>query len=240
MTESLLLILAAFFSSSLTAVLGLGGGMLLIAVMSVFLPPAAVVPVHGVVQLASNASRGALSPRDIRRDLLWPFLGGCLLGALVGSRLVLKVPTELLPLPLGVFILLMTWMPQIKRKLWFPGRFLSLGFVQAFLTLFVGATGPLNMPFLLRAGLGRDQLVVTAAAFMTVVHLVKIVTFGLLGFAFGSYALLMLLMVVAVISGSWAGTRLRHKVPEQLFVRVFKVLISLLALRMMLRALLAA
>jgi len=239
MTEQLLLVFAAFFSSSLTAVLGLGGGMLLISVMSVFLPPAAIVPVHGVVQFASNASRGAFSPREIRRDILWPFLAGCLIGAMAGSRLVLKVPSEFLLLPLGVFILVMTWMPQIKTRLWFPGRFWSLGFVQAFLTLFVGATGPLNMPFLLRAGLTRDQLVVTAAAFMTVVHLVKIVTFGLLGFAFGPYALLMLLMVVAVISGSWAGTRLRHKVPEQLFVRVFKGLISLLALRMILRALLA-
>ncbi len=63
-----LLVFAAFLSSSLTAVLGLGGGMLLISLMSVFLPPGAVVPVHGVVQLASNASRGALAPREVRRD----------------------------------------------------------------------------------------------------------------------------------------------------------------------------
>ena len=235
--DSLLLVIAAFLSSSLTAVLGLGGGMLLISVMSVFLPAAAIVPVHGVVQFASNASRGAFSPQEIRRDILWPFLIGCLIGALAGSRIVLRVPTELLPLPLGVFILTMTWLPQIKKNLWFPGRFLSLGFVQAFLTLFVGATGPLNMPFLIRAGLSRDQLVVTGAAFMTIVHLVKIITFGLLGFAFGPYLALMLLMIIAVISGSYVGTRLRHKVPEQLFLLAFKLLITLLAMRMIIRAL---
>ena len=235
--DSLLLVIAAFLSSSLTAVLGLGGGMLLISVMSVFLPAAAIVPVHGVVQFASNASRGAFSPQEIRRDILWPFLIGCLIGALAGSRIVLRVPAELLPLPLGVFILTMTWLPQIKKNLWFPGRFLSLGFVQAFLTLFVGATGPLNMPFLIRAGLSRDQLVVTGAAFMTIVHLVKIITFGLLGFAFGPYLTLMLLMIIAVISGSYVGTRLRHKVPEQLFLLAFKLLITLLAMRMIIRAL---
>jgi len=235
--DSLFLVVAAFLSSSLTAVLGLGGGMLLISIMSVFLPPAAIVPVHGVVQFASNASRGAFSPKDIRRDILWPFLVGCLIGTLAGSRVVLKVPPEVLPLPLGVFILTMTWLPQIKKKLWFPGRFLSLGFVQAFLTLFVGATGPLNMPFLIRAGLSRDQLVVTGAAFMTIVHLVKIITFGLLGFAFGPYLFLMLLMILAVISGSYAGTRLRHKVPEQLFLMTFKLLITVLAIRMIIKAL---
>ena len=235
--DSLLLVIAAFLSSSLTAVLGLGGGMLLISVMSVFLPAAAIVPVHGVVQFASNASRGAFSPQEIRRDILWPFLVGCLIGTLAGSRIVLKVPAELLPLPLGVFILTMTWLPQIKKNLWFPGRFLSLGFVQAFLTLFVGATGPLNMPFLIRAGLSRDQLVVTGAAFMTIVHLVKIITFGLLGFAFGPYLGLMLTMINAVISGSYVGTRLRYKVPEQLFLRAFKLLITLLAMRMIIMAL---
>ena len=126
-----LLVIAAFLSSSLTAVLGLGGGMLLISIMSVFLPPGAVVPMHGVVQLARNASRGALAPREVRRDILWPFLAGCAFGALAGSRLVLRVPSEFLPILLGLFILLMTWLPQIKKRLWFPGRVLSLGFVQA-------------------------------------------------------------------------------------------------------------
>lgn len=101
--DDFLLIAAAFLSASLTAVLGLGGGMLLISIMSVFLPPAAVVPIHGVVQFASNASRGAFSPKDIRRDILWPFLAGCLLGTLIGSRVVLNIPTDFLPIPLGFF-----------------------------------------------------------------------------------------------------------------------------------------
>ena len=79
---------------------------------------------------------------------------------------------------------------------------------------------------------------VTAAAFMTIVHLIKIVTFGLLGFAFGPYLPLMTLMTLAVISGSYAGTRLRHRVPEQLFLKAFKLLITLLAMRMIIRALL--
>ncbi len=235
--DSALLIVAAFLSSSLTAILGLGGGMLLISFMSVFLPPAAIVPIHGVVQFVSNASRSAFSSRDIRKDLLWPFLAGGLIGTLVGSRLILRIPSEFLPIPLGLFILLMTWLPQINRKLWFPGKFFSLGFFQSFLTLFVGATGPLNLPFLVRAGLTRDQLVVTGAAFMTIVHLVKIITFGLLGFAFAPYLSLMALMIIAVISGSYVGTRLRHHVPEQLFLKTFKLLITLLAIRMIVKPL---
>jgi len=47
----------------------------------------------------------------------------------------------------------------------------------------------------------------------------------------------MLLMILAVISGSYAGTRLRHQVPEQLFLMAFKLLITLLAMRMIIKVL---
>ena len=131
----------------------------------------------------------------------------------------------------------MTWLPQWKKRFRLPGRFFGLGFVQAVLTLFVGATGPLNMPILLREGLSKDQIVVTASALMTIVHLAKILTFGVLGFAFGSYLTLMMGMVGAVIAGSYVGTKLRARVSEELFKNVFKILITALALRMIIKAL---
>ena len=225
-------------SSTLTAVLGVGGGMLLISVMTVAMPPAAIVPIHGVAQLASNASRGIFALKEISWRIVWPFLCGCLLGSLIGSNLLIRFPSEFLPIPLGIFILVMTWLPQWKKNFRLPGRFFSLGLVQAVLTLFVGATGPLNMPILLREGLSKDRIVVTASALMTIVHLVKILTFGILGFAFSNYLPLMTGMVIAVIAGSFVGTKLRARVPEQLFKNIFKWLLTILALRMIFRALL--
>lgn len=235
--DTAFLIVAAFFSSTLTAVLGAGGGMLLISVMAISMPPAAIVPVHGVAQLASNVSRGLFALKDISWQIFRPFLIGCLLGSVVGSNLLIRFPSHFLPIPLGIFILLLTWLPQIKQKFWLPGRFFSLGLVQAILTLFVGATGPLNMPFLLREGLSKDQLVVTGSAMMTLVHLIKILTFGFLGFTFSAYLPLMIGMVVAVVAGSFAGTKLRVYVPEMLFKKIFKLLITFLALRMIIKAL---
>ena len=61
MSSELILAVAAFLTATVSGVIGFGGGMLLIAIMPMFLPPLAVVPVHGVVQLASNASRMAFS-----------------------------------------------------------------------------------------------------------------------------------------------------------------------------------
>jgi uncharacterized membrane protein YfcA len=43
---------------------------------------------------------------------------------------------------------------------------------------------------------------------------------------------------VAVVYGFYAGTKLRHKIPEELFRKGFKLLIILLALGMILKPLL--
>ena len=55
-----------------------------------------------------------------------------------------------------------------------------------------------------------------------------------MGFVFKDYLLLLLGMIAAVTLGSWVGTRLRRYVPERNFQFWFKILISLLALRMIL------
>jgi uncharacterized membrane protein YfcA len=92
------------------------------------------------------------------------------------------------------------------------------------------------MPFLLRENLGRDRTVITHSVQMTAMHLLKVITLGILGFAFGPYLGLIAGMVIAATLGSWLGTKLRGKIPEEIFRKGIKILISLLAARMLLKA----
>jgi len=235
--SSLFLIVCAFFSSALTAVIGLGGGILLISVMPGLLPAAAVVPVHGVVQLASNASRALFGLRHVAWGPVGQYAAGAVVGAALGARWVVTVNETTLALLLGLFVLLVTWVPGIK-KVHLPGSFASVGALQTFISLFVGAAGPLISPLLLRQGLPRDRLVVTHGAMMTVLHGLKLAAFTLLGFSLGPYLPLLCGMILAVILGSWAGTWLRRRLPEARFRKVFKILLTLLAFRLLLRAML--
>jgi len=237
MTGELLLIIVAFFTSTLTAIVGLGGGILLLAVMAIILPPIAIIPVHGTVQLCSNITRAWFGRTDLQITLLLPFATGVALGGLGGLPVLQSFPAAALPLPLGIFILLLTWLPQGSATIKLPGKFFTLGLVNGFITLFVGATGPLNMPVLLRHGLTGNQAVATMAALMTTVHLVKIVIFGLIGFAFSSYLPLIAGMVVSVTAGSWFGTRIRRRTPGDFLRWSIKLLLTVLALRMIWMAL---
>ena len=69
---------------------------------------------------------------------------------------------------------------------------------------------------------------------MTVNHALKIITFGIIGFSFWPWLWLLAGMVVAGVLGSWVGTKLRSRIPQANFQRWFRVLVSLLALRMIL------
>ncbi len=58
---ALLLIVLAGFTSFVSAAFGAGGGLMLLVVMASIMPMTVVVPVHGLVQLGSNANRLVLS-----------------------------------------------------------------------------------------------------------------------------------------------------------------------------------
>ncbi|MGB0217053.1 MAG: hypothetical protein ACPF9E_16595 [Alteromonas oceani] len=63
------LILLAGFTSFVTGTMGLGGGMLLLVVMASVIPIAALIPVHGLVQLGSNASRAVMTFKYLDRAM---------------------------------------------------------------------------------------------------------------------------------------------------------------------------
>ena len=72
---------------------------------------------------------------------------------------------------------------------------------------------------------------------MTATHLSKILVFGFIGFVYTPYLPLIAGMLVAVIAGSWFGTKIRDHLSEVFFRKIFKTLITLLSLRMIINAL---
>jgi len=77
----LVLCAVSFLGSMVAAALGLGGGLLVIATMALYLSPAVLIPVHGVVQLGSNLGRAVLMARHVLKSVLPAFVVGTVLGA---------------------------------------------------------------------------------------------------------------------------------------------------------------
>ncbi|MCA9256258.1 MAG: sulfite exporter TauE/SafE family protein, partial [Phycisphaerales bacterium] len=123
-----ILIVAALATSALSGMLGMAGGILLLAIMfSVMDDATEVIPLHGAVQLVSNVSRATLSWRDIAWRILGPMIAGSVAGAVVGSQLAITLPESTYQFLMGAFILVFTWMPKFKSAPRVRGKFFWLG-----------------------------------------------------------------------------------------------------------------
>jgi uncharacterized membrane protein YfcA len=219
-------------SSTAAAVFGLGGGLILISFLPDFLPADALVPVHGVTQLASNTSRAAFSFRSIVWRL-WPlFFAGSVLGATLFGLLVVNISTAYIPVFIGVYILLKLWSERVGRLLSSFDSLFVLGFLQTGLGILVGSTGHLTMPRLLKEISDRNGIVATSGMFMSLSHGLKLLAYGIIGFKFSQYSVILAYMVTGALIGSFVGTLLRRQISNRWFSQILKILLTVMALRM--------
>mgnify|MGYP006285372013 CR=1 FL=1 len=230
MTE-LILGLVTFLTSTIAGVVGLGGGMILIAVLPSFLPVNAIIPVHGLTQISSNLSRAVFGYKDIQYEVIPKFLLGSLIGVGFFASILSLISLKYVPLFIGFYILLSLWSRKFNDKIKKYENYYLIGFLQSGLSVVVGATGPLTLTLLYKDYGDKNKVVATSAALMSISHILKVVVFIYFGFVFFDYIELLLVMIVGAILGSYVGTRLRDKVEGKRFVKILKVLLTLLVIK---------
>ena len=230
--EFILLCTISFLGSLITASVGLGGGMLTLATMALLMPPAVLIPVHGVVQLGSNFGRALLLYKDIIRIIIPTFLMGTIIGAIVGGQVVVALPVEMLQIILSIFILYTIWVPALKAHDFKKFTFASVGAIGAFTTMFVGATGPLIAPFVIAISNGRKQIVGTHASLMTIHHSFKLIVFGLIGFSFAPYIPIIISLIIFGFGGTYIGKLALNRLPEHIFRAGLKSVLTVMALKL--------
>lgn len=216
--------------------MGIGGGVLLLAILASVLPPAALIPVHGLVQLGSNGNRAIMTRQHIDWSMVKSFTTGALIGALAASFVVIQLPLYLIQLCVALFILFLIWGPKPQRHQVSKNGQITYGGTTTFLSMFVGATGPLVASVVHRQSYDKHSITATFATCMSFQHLLKMLVFSLVGFAFWQWLPLIILMVVGGMFGTWIGLKMLNKIPTGHFKVIFKAVITLLAFRLLWQA----
>ena len=224
------LVVASFFTSALTAAFALGGGVTLLALMSLFLPVAILIPLHGVVQLGSNVGRVAVQFRAVAWVRLWPFVLGAIVGALIGAQFVVTLPEAVLRVALGLFMLVVVFVKIPKLGALPPSGFAAAGVATTFLSMFFGATGPINVAIFSKTFADRVTLVATLAAATATQHLLKAIAFFVLGVALAPYVPFIAAMLATGFLGTIAGTAFLKRLPERWFRLVLTAILAVVAL----------
>jgi uncharacterized membrane protein YfcA len=229
----LALSMASFAAAFLGVFTGAAGGLMLLATMALVVPAPVLIPVHTVVMLGAGATRTIIMWRYVMQKTILPYLIGAAAGAALGAKVFIALPISTTLGILGIFILVVAWMPALGRLGAERGRFVLLGFVTTFLGIFVSATGTVLAPFVASASPERRNHSATLGALMTTTHIAKLIAFGVMGFAIGPFLPLAGAMIAASAAGNWAGKVALGRTSEGRFRLIFQIVLTGIALRLL-------
>lgn len=232
-TANLTLILLSLVTAWINSAMGIGGSALLIMSMAQIMPPAAVIPIHGMVQLGANSSRFMFIWRDVDYKRLLAVVPGIFIGAVMAAWLLVQLPSGMLELLIASFMIYMCWGPPLPaRSVGLMGS-MVLGALTTFLSSFVGAAGSIVAAYLKHISSERMVRVATHSAIMSLQHLTKAFIFGFAGFVFLDWLILMAVMIAVGFIGTWAGLKVLKKITNSKFDFIMKLLLTLLSVRLL-------
>lgn len=217
-----LIIISALATSLLSGLVGMAGGVVLMAVLVNILPVSSAMVLHGITQFTANGSRTLI----LRKHLMWRLLPGYILGASVavaGFSALLFVPEASVVL---ILVGLFPWLARLQPKssafnITRPVSNIICGFSVTSAQLLAGAAGPLLDLFYLKSGLDRQTVVANKALTQTIGHLLRIFYYGaIISVATPLPNWLFLAAAIAAVIGTRLGTWLLARWDDQRFQRV--------------------
>lgn len=217
-----LIIISALATSLLSGLVGMAGGVVLMAVLVNILPVSSAMVLHGITQFTANGSRTLI----LRKHLMWRLLPGYILGAsaaVAGFSALLFVPEASVVL---ILVGLFPWLARLQPKssalnITRPASNIICGFSVTSAQLLAGAAGPLLDLFYLNSGLDRQTVVANKALTQTIGHLLRIFYYGaVISVATPLPNWLFLAAAIAAVIGTRLGTWLLARWDDQRFQQV--------------------
>lgn len=239
MEFELLLFFLVTFGALLTSLTGLGGGTLILAGLLLVYPPQLAIPLHSFTQLSANGLRTAIFFKKVNWKvvgayalLMIPFTWGAAklfdlidpnwLKIVVGTLILISV----LPLPIR---------PKDEPKL---STFVWLGALSGFLGVFVGAVGPMVVPFFNRLKLSREGMLTTKSAGQMMLQLTKIIAFaGAAEIDFVALKDFVIPLFFGALLGVAISIPIGKKISDAKLNRVVDILLVLIALKVIVEGL---
>ena len=223
---------AVLATSVLSGVLGMAGGMVLMAVLVSVSPVATAMVIHGTAQATANGARVWFLRRHVMWGVVPPYLVGGALATGVFAWVAFVPAPELVLILVGASPWLARLVPRLRgMDIRQRGTSVACGAAVTAAQLLAGASGPLLDAFYLGTDVDRRQIVATKAITQTIGHVVKI---GYYAIIIGQVAdtasvpidpWLLAGVVLLGIVGTRIGTALLERLDTKRFRRLTSVVV---------------
>ncbi len=229
------LVLAMFVAGSISGMTGFGVGVVGSISLAILVGPKLAVILLSILSSFASAAQVIKFRRELPvvRRLIW-LLGGALVGAVIGSYLLVWLPYTVLALLLGSFTLvyvvvaLSGFKPTVAAGV---ERVLSpaVGLVAGVINSTVGSSGPVLGPYMLALGLAPSGFIIALSTSFFVMGVVRLITLAALDVYTWSIVAAGLALLVPTFTGQLAGFWLQSRVPKHVFERLVLAMLAIAA-----------
>lgn len=217
----LLLFLTAMAAFAFSTMAGGGGAMILLPVVNALVGTEKAAPIIQLGNFLGRPTRIILFWKNINWKIVKAYLPLAGIGAFLGAWLFSSFKSDLLQLLVALFLVSTAWQFKFgKEKRSFPmrlGWFGPIGFVIAFISSLIGATGSLLNPFYLNYGSSKEELVATKAANSFFIAIIQLPTYAFFGALEGNMWSFGLAIGLGAGIGNFIGKRWLKRISDLRF-----------------------
>lgn len=224
-----LLIATAFAASTVAAIAGTGGGIILLPVLVSVFGVRDAVPMFAVVNVMGNLSRVYFNRAVLDLRVFRWFILGAVPMAVLGAWLFTRIPDPGLLKILGAFLLLSVVVRRVYpalRRSFHTAWFTPIGGTFSIVSGVVGSAGPFLAPFYLSYGLTKGAFIGTEALGTAVMQLTKLSAYQGLGVMSNHIWLSGLILGPVMVLGSWAGMHVLNRIPTRTFMVMIELVVA--------------
>ncbi len=221
-----------FVAGFVTGLTSIGGAMVAVPVLVLFMPPALVVPIACLAGLAQTASLSLLNYKDCLYGTTARLLIATAPGAVAGVALLMYVSAAHIQLVAGLVMLLFVIMQYVREKqqlvirpekTWLTQ---SVGFGAGMLTGAISFGGPPIGAYALYLGWTPKQCLGTLSVYSTLLLIIVCLAHGLAGMYSSEVLDLSLIAAVCSAAGVFCAAPLTKKLPVHAFKRLLLLVIG--------------
>lgn len=224
----ILIIAASFATATFHAVSGLGGVLLLSALLTPLMGVKTVIPVLSIAAIIGNLTRLYL----FRNTVQWWAVKSVMITAIpaiiIGALLYSWLPAPIIAIIMGIFLIVSVPLRRWLKKREFEVGSGGLSSVGAVFGLFGGTVigaGLILGPFLLGANILGEALIGTVAAIGTMLNVTKSLVFGGTRIVGLELVFVGLAIGLCMIPGAWTGRWIVRNTPIRLHTQLVEALI---------------
>lgn len=218
-----LIFIFSYLAFSISAICGGGAGLLLLPILGKTVEITQVPAALSIGTFSSSASRLLIFFRKINWKIVKYFVPAAIPAVWLGAWLLRFINPLYLEVALGIFLI--SNLPFIFKKTMeekIPEKpknrlLIIIGFLAGFLSGLTGAVGLLFNRFYLRYGMSKEEIIATRAANEIVLHLFKLILYGLFGLITSKVIGVGIVVAIAAVSSSLTIRFILPLISENIF-----------------------